>query len=153
MQSEWLDETIDRVARELTTPAHDRALSTNVRERITRPRRVALAPLLACGAVVAGLVTSLMIWTSIRSEPAAAAQAVLSSRPLAPVAPLRGVASRGVVSRPSTTPQPPATEVAPLEIHVLQLDAIEEAAPLRVDDIRIADMDSDMKAGGVREFR
>ena len=62
MTHETLDETIDRVAGEMTTVADDPALTAPVRERMDARRRVWLMPTLAAASVAGVVVIAVALW-------------------------------------------------------------------------------------------
>lgn len=89
MNRETLDETIDRVAGEMSAVAGNPALTAQVRERMDARRRTRLKPLLAAASVAAAVVIATVVWPRIDwIEPPAPASRELAANAVAPIVPL-----------------------------------------------------------------
>lgn len=143
MRDELLDDTINRVASDMTAGGSNAMLSAVVRRRIVERRRwpSAVAPL-ALATAVAVMTTVVTQW--LASPPARdGRQSELPSieaRWLAPIVPLAaGVAPSPLTERVVSRPTPPLG-IAPLSIAPLTIAILRDVEPVRMDDIRIAEM-------------
>ena len=172
MTREQLDDTIDRVARELTMSpvasrqspvagrqsargsAGDVTLSTTVRHAMTKPAPAGFSTaLLAAAAAVVVLAVAVSVLSTARRTAVESRDALrtLESRTLAPVAPLAtAMRQPAMSSRAEATPPTLHTtlEVTPLDVVPLSVAAIAEVAPLTVKDIAV----SDIGGGEMKEY-
>jgi hypothetical protein len=82
-----LDETIDRVAGDVTAVSADSALSDRIRARLADRRRPLFMPVLAAASVAGATVLATALW--LQREPAAPAEPALVATAIAPMASLR----------------------------------------------------------------
>lgn len=166
MTHETLDETIDRVAGEMTTVADDPALTARVRERMDARRRGWLMPTLAAASVAGVVVIAMALWPRMEQiQPPPPASHELAANVAAPTveggAPVPPHAGRilpnveGGASVPSHTTSPAAFEdaeaeptgPAPLAIAELTItpmagpDAV-VIAPLDVAPLHLPELDT-----------
>jgi hypothetical protein len=149
MTHETVDDTLDRVAGEMTAVADNPMLSTRVRERMHRRARPWLLPALVAGSV-AGVVALSVVLSHLDGQSAGAEVHEVSGRTLAPVAPLAvsvppadlswthslAVPSAAIVSVDETP-----LAVAALVIAPLAMPEVAEIEPLRVASLQIADIE------------
>jgi hypothetical protein len=139
MNREYLDETIDRVAREMTMAgtvafALDGWQSRQGSRQSGRSLVVLTAA--AAGVVMAGL---LSMWQDM--PPADVRAHTLASRALAPVSALPAAPRQAIDAAP--TPRLRVSlAVAPLSIEPLSIGAMADVEPLNVKDMAIADIPS-----------
>ena len=91
MSDETLDDTIDRVAGEMTAGAADPALAARVRERINQRRWAWVTPVLAAASVVGAAGITMVLWPQNRLPERTASE--LAANAVAPVVALQGTVS------------------------------------------------------------
>jgi hypothetical protein len=150
MQREPLDETIDRVAREVTMLSPTSALPGFVRARLRHPadplwRR----PLVAVSAIAAVILTLTIARTLDSHDIAPETLTVpqrLDSRPVALLAPLAARLAPTELALPEPSREGgivrTALEVPPLTLEPLSLETLAELPPLQIESIHIPDIDS-----------
>lgn len=149
MTHETIDETLDRVAGEMTAVAGDPTLPARVRERMHRHPRPWLVPALIAASVAGAAVLSVVV-TRPDGQSAGAEVHEVSGRALAPVAPLAAAVPQPDLS-PAHFPVAPAAAivsvdetplaVAALVIAPLAMPEVAEIEPLRVASLQIADIE------------
>lgn len=102
MTHETLDETIDRIAGEMTTVSADPAFADRVRPRLSDDRRPLFGPVLAAATVVSAVVIAIVLWPQNESPSRADRELIAGS-----VAP--------TVSLPATVWNASTTLLPPLE--------------------------------------
>ena len=152
MTREQLDDTIDRVARQLTLSPADLTLSAAVRHAFApSPTSVLNSAGLQVAAAVVVFVVAFAAWQlpGNRAGEIREAATALESRTLAPVARLATAVDRKTpIVRAVVAPRMPL-EVAPLSIAPLSVEAIRELEPLRVEDITV----SEIQNGEIKEHK
>ena len=150
MNHEWIDETIDRVAGEMTMSRATVTFSLDVREaaytRARFGRGVLVLTAVAASLVIAG---TLSIWQSARTADVSGTVPLLSSRTLAPVSPMPLAARHRIVVAAKEATSAVSLAVEPLSVEALSIDAMSDVAPLSVKDIAIADI----PGGDTKEYR
>lgn len=149
---ETLDETIDRVAGEMSAVADDPGLTARVRERMNGRRRVWLMPTLAAASVAGIVVIAAALWP--RAEPIPAPPRTsheLAANVAAPtVERVTSPALEGgtlVPSQPAMVDadvepvEPAPLAIAELTIAPLAMPDVAEIAPLQVENLEIAGME------------
>lgn len=149
MTDETLDETLDRIAGEMTAVAADPSLASRVRQQMRQRYRPWLMPTLVTASMAGVLALSLIVtrpaWQG--GEPEARA---LSGRALAPLTPLAVAVPRSDVSRrpvAAARPSPIAwldeapLAVAALIVPPLAMPEAGEIAPLHVESLQIAEIE------------
>ena len=149
MHRESLDDAIDRVAREMTACRAPAGVSARVRHRITgSPRWSPSVALLAATAAVAVIAGTASIWNGNPARPvrvsAPAPAAALASHSRPALIPLARSAKPATIGRMEGQPAagPAPLEIVPLEIEPIVLATLPEAAPLDVEEIRVAGIDA-----------
>lgn len=146
MNREPLDDTIDRVAREMTIVTR-RAIGVGLRDRIREQRQPRFALVLA-GAAAAVVATVVIVswWTTApASRPLTHAVAIVDSGRVAPLVPSPHAVERSlsVIAAVPVGEAVRSVDVPPLRIEPLGLEAIADVAPLSVDDILVSEIDGD----------
>ena len=141
MQREFLDETIDRVARDLTTVSADDAFGARVRQRLSAPRHRPWRVLVAVGVASAAAVVTITaaLWTSPERVPATAHHVVLplEARGIATIAPLAATVHRPTVRVEAMVAAAEHLSVEPIAIEPLPVEAPVQIDPLYVGDLQV----------------
>lgn len=143
MSGELLDETIDRVAEQMTMPPANSMFSVDVRQALGAPARSAFTPaLVGAAAAIVAVAIGLPLWQSDPrpGDSPEGTRRTLDSQAVAPIASLPRAARRAMGKVPSAVVPQTLLEVAPLNVEPLHVEAILEVEPLDVKDIVISDM-------------
>jgi len=142
---ETLDETIDRVAGEMTAVAADSRLAARVRERTHEQRRPSVKPALAAVCVLGVVVIAIVLWPAGERPTSAAPELVANAViPIAPLLPTMSsdLAGSGVVV--GGTPVPPSVEAGTLVASNLERPTSVPPVPATA----VAAADAEAGAGG-----
>ena len=149
MTHETIDETLDRVAGEMTAVAGNPMLSARMRERMHRRARPWLLPALVAGSV-AGVVALSVVLSHPDGRSAGAEVHEVSGRALAPVAPFAAAVPQPDLS-PTRFPVAPAATIVSVDetplavtalvIAPLAMPEVAEIEPLRVASLEIDDIE------------
>jgi hypothetical protein len=161
MTDDTLDDTIDRVAGEMTAGAADPTLTARVRERIHQRRPAWVTPALAAASVVGAVGITIVLWPQNELREAAASELVASA--VAPIVALPGTVPTEL-TRPQdleggtlVPPRPPPPIVAPaspivavdetplavaaLVVPPLVMPEMMEIEPLHIASLQIAEIE------------
>jgi hypothetical protein len=146
MSRELLDDTIDRVAHDLTVPASNAPISAGVRTRMADVRPWRLPAVVAVAVVISAGIAGLLWSRAPRQIREAETSRLLSAVRPTGAAPLAAVVEPvATLVRPREADARAMVDVAPLMVAPLSLDAIDEVEPLRVDALQIADIPGEIK--------
>ena len=150
MNREWLDDTIDRIAQDMTMPAPRVAFRFDVRRAVSeRARSTARIVVLAAATASVALAVLLATWPSSAPAGRDTSMSTLASRTLAPVSVFPVVERESVAVVRRAAPPRASMSVAPLSVEPLAIDEMTEVEPLAVKDIAIVDIPN----GEPKEYR